>query len=570
MKGRVNVMKKKIFLILAAALISMQSAYAYDIQVDINAFNFDVSLRSDETTERPALQLLNEERTKVLYMAEGISIPDDENYTYLFNFDTFGVPKSLPTGKYILRVGGMGIETKETTISFVNNLDKSDALNELNSSSNKGEVLINRASGLGIDTESFLGLSAEWQKTVTADLSAADFSNDGSDEQINEKYDLFIKVYGKSMEKAVIAGSDDSDAVYSMIEKSSQLELDKDGFYPKLSSKNAVAKILAGRSYKTDITEEEVKKEFDGAVLAAVINQLDWGSAKAAAEYYAGTGIISLSFTDFNRLSYTNQSNVFKELKAIGITAYENIPAEFNRLVNKYTTQANNSSSSGGGGGGGGSTGGFAATAPAPPQSSNGAALASDAAKPETEENLQDFLDMEGFEWAYEAVMSLKKQGVVDGDGTGCFNPDKYVTREEFAKIVVLAFELYSSNAKLDFDDVAQDAWYAPYVASAKSGGIIIGINEAEFGTGRAIIRQDMAVMLKRIYDMADITKSGEAVSFSDYDEISGYAQDAVDVLSRAGVLNGDDKGKFMPYGNVTRAQSAKAVYELLKVIKGE
>ena len=50
-------------------------------------------------------------------------------------------------------------------------------------------------------------------------------------------------------------------------------------------------------------------------------------------------------------------------------------------------------------------------------------------------------------------------------------------------------------------------------------------------------------------------------MKFSDADEISDYAKDAVEKLSAAGIINGDESGKFNPKQSATRAETAKILW---------
>lgn len=561
-------MKKLSALLLALTVITAQTAYAYDIQVDMNAFEFEVSLQSDKTTDRPTVQMLDQEKTKVIYMGEGVSSLGKDD-TYMLAFDAFSVPQDLPTGTYIIRVGGQGMPIRETTVSFINNTDKANALNELNGASDKGGVLIENAAELGIDVSDYSSLSQEWKNVVNKAVAACDLSNDGSVEEVATKYGLFIEAYQSGLEMAVIAGSSDSNAVAAMIENSEKLGLDKDTYYQKLTDKKSVANILAQKSFAADITAEKLAREFDGAVLLSVINQLDWGSARNASQYYADKGAVNISFGVYNTLSSTNKANVFKDLKNLKLTDYEKLSDKFDSIVNKYINSSSDSSS--GGGGGGGNGGGHASAMVAPVYTPNNIPTPPPSNDNQPALKVSAFTDMDHYGWAQEAVDALLKRGVIAGDGTGRYYPQNFVTREEFAKIMVMAFGLYESGASVEFADVPEDAWFYGYVASAKRNGVVRGISNDEFGTGNAITRQDMAVMLKRVYDMSGrgADNTGKTV-FNDYAQISDYAREAVVSLNGAGVLNGDDAGNFLPLEPVTRAQSAQAVYKLVEIIEGE
>lgn len=561
MKGKGTAMKKMTAAVAAAVIMfTYSSALAYDVEVEMNSFTFDVSMRSDIQVERPTIQMFDKDKTKLIYVGEGESIQDGNEY--VFTFDKFNVPSDLETGEYIIMVGGSGIEAAEKTIDFVNNDDKGNALNAVNEAEDISKALQENAGDLGIDIVSYSELGSEWKKSVDDVISELDLSNDLSVEQVEQKYKLFYDAYNAQLEIAVIAGSNNAESVKNMIEKSSYTGLDLETWYSKLTNKTEIADILVKQTFTSDITAQTLNKEFDGAVLVSVINQLDWGSGYEAMKYYESKDIIDINFDQYSKLSQTNQSNVFKDLKSIGLDDYEDIPFNFNRLVSSYSNSSGTT-----GNVGPGSSNGSSGTVTSNPGLTAPVVTDSPSATPVPEDKIE-FVDMNEAAWAEEAVNALSEKGVISGDGNGHFRPQDSVTREEFAKMIVMTFGLYDSLAVSDFDDVPEDAWYADYVASAYENGIVTGISETSFGAGLTITRQDMAVMLYRIYDMSRCdTQIKAADNFSDAADIADYAQEAVEVLNRAGVLNGNDDGCFYPKGNVTRAQSAKALYELMKIV---
>ena len=123
------------------------------------------------------------------------------------------------------------------------------------------------------------------------------------------------------------------------------------------------------------------------------------------------------------------------------------------------------------------------------------------------------------------------------------------------------------AGGETSFGDVESTAWYAPYVAAAVKAGIVNGISDTEFGIGRSISRQDMAVMTHRALEKLSIdVEPGASHIFTDGDEIAGYAKDAIDILSGAGILSGDG-GKFAPADSLTREQAAKVLCMIRKEI---
>lgn len=174
------------------------------------------------------------------------------------------------------------------------------------------------------------------------------------------------------------------------------------------------------------------------------------------------------------------------------------------------------------------------------------------------------FSDLGGVEWAKEHIEKLYKKSVVSGDGEGKYLPDNTVTREEFVKMMVLAFDMYSETAKAEFIDVPEDAWYYKYVASAVEKGLITGMGDNLFGTGLQISRQDMAVIAHRAAEAAgkNLTNNEQAIDFADVDVIDDYAAESVKLLSNNGIINGIE-GNFRPQDNSTRAQAAVVISRL-------
>ncbi len=177
------------------------------------------------------------------------------------------------------------------------------------------------------------------------------------------------------------------------------------------------------------------------------------------------------------------------------------------------------------------------------------------------------FSDMEGFDWAKDAVEYLYKKGIVQGTGESKFSPEDNVTREQFTKMIV-EFSEVKGNVELPFEDVQPGAWYYDYIAAAYSKGIISGISEKTFGTGNSLTREDAVVIIGRCVDLLGITADDvrEYSAFSDESKISEYAKESVIKLYKKGIINGMDDGVFAPKATVTRAQAAKMIYELCKV----
>lgn len=180
---------------------------------------------------------------------------------------------------------------------------------------------------------------------------------------------------------------------------------------------------------------------------------------------------------------------------------------------------------------------------------------------------LSRFSDMNQAAWADLAVSELSKRGIINGVGDGTFQPQRAVTREEFVKIVVEAFGFGTGAAAANFSDVSAQEWYYPYVASATQLGVVGGMGDGSFGTGRAITREEMATIICRAAEAKglELKSDKEKEDFADNGTISDWARENVYALQQAGIISGMGDGTFAPGQQCTRAEAAKVVYELTK-----
>ncbi|RDI41673.1 S-layer homology domain-containing protein [Falsibacillus pallidus] len=176
------------------------------------------------------------------------------------------------------------------------------------------------------------------------------------------------------------------------------------------------------------------------------------------------------------------------------------------------------------------------------------------------------FTDIEN-SYAKDAIISLQQAGIINGFGNGKFNPTGNLTREEFAKVLVLANGLDTSNPPKQgtFSDVTTSSWAYSYVEAAVKAGYINGYTDGTFKGGTNLSREQMAVMFVRSLDV-DVTGYGSKLTFTDNGSISNSYKDAIAFSVEAGLISGQKDGKFDPKGNATREQVAKVASSFIKV----
>lgn len=177
---------------------------------------------------------------------------------------------------------------------------------------------------------------------------------------------------------------------------------------------------------------------------------------------------------------------------------------------------------------------------------------------------LRTFHDVPAGYWAVDAIAHSYARGYFKGEGEGRFAPERAITRGEFVSILGRMAGASTSNTATAFGDVPSGAYYAGYVAWAQSKGIVAGVSQGRFEPNRTITREEMAVMLMKF--LASQNKSYAATgyaNFSDGGSIAGWAKDSVDKMTRQGLLSGMGNGDFAPKANFSRAQAAQVLYTM-------
>ena len=178
-----------------------------------------------------------------------------------------------------------------------------------------------------------------------------------------------------------------------------------------------------------------------------------------------------------------------------------------------------------------------------------------------TAEPENPFADVKSGSWYEAAVLYARANGFFDGTSATTFEPDGSMTRAMFVTVLgrMAGVKAADYAGATDFTDVAEGAWYAPFVKWAAQYGITTGTGSGKFSPDGKITREEMAVFFVRYFETFDaMPKADSTVTTkpADLSEVSSWAQDAVLKLWSLGMLNGDGKS-FAPKDNATRAQTA-------------
>ena len=178
------------------------------------------------------------------------------------------------------------------------------------------------------------------------------------------------------------------------------------------------------------------------------------------------------------------------------------------------------------------------------------------------------FTDVKENEWFYDSVKYAYENDLMKGISNTEFAPDSEVTRAMFVT-VIYRMENEPQTEKCAFTDVESGSYYENAVAWANENGIVSGISEECFAPNEPITREQMAAIIYRYaaFKGYDITTSSNT-SYTDNDDISDYAKDAVIWAAEKSVMTGNTDGSFAPKANTTRAQVASVFMRMVENLK--
>ena len=167
------------------------------------------------------------------------------------------------------------------------------------------------------------------------------------------------------------------------------------------------------------------------------------------------------------------------------------------------------------------------------------------------------------------AIEQLASRGIINGMGKGTFAPNKTMTRAEFAAIVTRALGLPAKDTKA-FTDVPSSKWYAGYIGTANSSGIVNGVGSGKFNPDGTITRQEAAAMVARAAKLCGLDTAMDAASikdmlaqFGDYRGVASWAKEPLAFCYAAGILDQSDLN-IEPTKAILRCEIAQMLYNML------
>lgn len=174
-----------------------------------------------------------------------------------------------------------------------------------------------------------------------------------------------------------------------------------------------------------------------------------------------------------------------------------------------------------------------------------------------------NFQDLSEDHWAYESINLMVEKDILEGFSDGTFRPEKPITREQFAKVLVLSLNLNLENPDVQtFSDIPKTHWAYQYIETAKK--FLTGYSSSGklfFKGSELAVREDMAVAIVLAKglnnDVLDLTVLD---SYKDKDKISPKLRNYIAIAIKNKIMEGYDNGNFGAQNTLTRAEACTLI----------
>ena len=493
-------------------------ALAYPIDVTVTAYD-----KNGKLTYLDIIPVGTDGKLEFQFYNKGIS----GDYTFYFVGDTISQTATLS-----------GFIGEDYWVNYVNTVN---SLAEGKDAANLKATIMGEAN-LGLDLTEYDALASEQDKDKVFSVMLADYSEFQSAEAVKLAFDDAVNFVKYS-------ASGNAKGYYSYVGK--KLGIPKGTDPEKISvldevsqkAQNAVFSAM-NTKIKTCSGEKTFADELKYQTLYTVI---------ANAEHYNDVKYVMNAYIDAGLLSIGKNlaPDVYKELMNKNFTS----EAEIKSAINAALTKTPKTTSGGGGGGGGG---GFAV--PAPKEAAEAQNTEPVIITDGTLGGKMQFSDMEDAKWALDKVEALCEKGILSGVGDGKFEPHRYVSREEFAKMLCSLGGFEPQAGETPFNDIQRDSWSYPYVCTAYKNGLISGVSPSEFAPKNMVTREQAATMLYRMISN-NVEDASDAFVFDDDSSISDWARLSVYALRGKGIINGRTSKIFSPKEAMTRVEAAVLLF---------
>ncbi len=167
--------------------------------------------------------------------------------------------------------------------------------------------------------------------------------------------------------------------------------------------------------------------------------------------------------------------------------------------------------------------------------------------------------------WSKDAVNDMASRLVVFNAET--FEPNKAITRADFAEYIVRALGIYRQGEYQNkFTDVSAKGDRTLAILIANEYGIVTGYLDGTFKGDNKITREEAMTMFQKAMKITKLigTDKERYQTYTDYTKVSGWATSYVKDVLAAHVFNGTSAKTISPKANLTYAEAAQTIKNLL------
>lgn len=180
---------------------------------------------------------------------------------------------------------------------------------------------------------------------------------------------------------------------------------------------------------------------------------------------------------------------------------------------------------------------------------------------------MPSFTDIRGH-WAELFIRGLASMNFTHGFADGSYQPDKPMTRAQYAALVAVAFNPNPKRPAPEFTDVAPNFWAYQALKIAASGGFVSGFGDGTFRPDQNVQRLQVIVSLVNGLNLST-SDNNNLLLYRDSQSIPEYARKAVATATKQRIIvNYPDPQQLMPTREATRAEVAAMVYQALVAIQ--
>ena len=179
---------------------------------------------------------------------------------------------------------------------------------------------------------------------------------------------------------------------------------------------------------------------------------------------------------------------------------------------------------------------------------------------------LSDFTDTVGH-WALQSINQMRLLKFINGTSETTFNPDANATVAEFTAMIARCIGLEEKPYTGGFTDVSSSDWYADIIQAASDNGIIPNamISDGALNPNKDITREEAAAILMLAYKSiaADEVKANSTDRFADKADINPAYNEYIGQALTQRFLTGRSYTEFAPKATATRAEAATILKRL-------